>query len=192
MTTPRHSPATVFLDRDGTLIVEKHYLCDPDLVELETGVVTGLRALQAAGHRLVVASNQSGIGRGRFPRSAAEAVNQRVADLLGQEGIHIEGWYMCPHAPEQPCGCRKPATGMGIQAALDLELSLDGCYMIGDKRIDVEFGQALGGLGLLVGTGHGQTDLAWAQSHGVPTFSHFESACQFILQRTEAVSPSII
>lgn len=182
MTPQRQHPTTVFLDRDGTLIVEKHYLSDPALVELETGVVPGLRALQASGHRLVVASNQSGIGRGRFPRSAADAVNQRLADLLGQEGIRIDGWYLCPHAPEQPCGCRKPAIGMGIQAALDLGLSLDGCYMIGDKRIDVEFGQALGGVGLLVETGHGQTDLAWAQSQGVPTFGTFQAACQFILQ----------
>jgi len=173
---------TVFLDRDGTIIVERHYLSDPALVELEAGAAQGLKLLQDLGHPLVVVSNQSGIGRGKFKLDDAHAVNARVAELLAEHGVTIAGWYMCPHAPGTDCTCRKPLTGMPEQARAELGLSWEGCYVIGDKRIDVELGQALGGTGLLVTTGHGQEDAPWAREHAVPVFEHLQAACEHIAQ----------
>jgi D-glycero-D-manno-heptose 1,7-bisphosphate phosphatase len=160
------SQPTIFLDRDGTIIVEKHYLSDPALVELEQGAAAGLKLLCDLGLKLVVVSNQSGIGRGKFGIEAAHAVNARVAELLAEHGVSIAGWYMCPHAPGTDCSCRKPLPGMAQQAHEELGVPLAGCYVIGDKRIDVELGQALGGTGLLVTTGHGQEDAPWAHQPG--------------------------
>jgi histidinol-phosphate phosphatase family protein len=178
MTPRRVRP--VFLDRDGTLIVEKHYLSDPDGVALEAGVVEGLTLLQARGHPLIVLSNQSGIGRGFFEERDALRVNARVAELLKSYGIDILGWYMCPHAPEAECDCRKPLPGMALTAARDLKLELAGSYMVGDKRADLELADAIGATGILIASGHGLSDVAWARSHARPVFDDFKSAAEYI------------
>lgn len=143
----------VLLDRDGTLIVEKNYLADPAGVELERGVVEGLTQLQRAGYRLVVVTNQSGIGRGYFTLSDAEAVNARVAQVLAVQGVTIDGWYICPHRPDADCDCRKPRPGLALAAAEDLSLDLARSWVIGDKPSDVELAAAFGGRGLLVNPG---------------------------------------
>jgi len=181
---------TVFLDRDGTIIVERHYLSDPALVELEVGAAQGLKLLQDLGHPLVVVSNQSGIGRGKFTLDDAHTVNARVAELLAEQGVTIAGWYMCPHAPGTDCRCRKPLIGMPEQARAELGLSWDGCYVIGDKRIDVELGQAIGGTGLLVTTGHGLEDQAWALGQQIPVFDGLLSACQYIVDTIDRAQVS--
>jgi D-glycero-D-manno-heptose 1,7-bisphosphate phosphatase len=170
----------VFLDRDGTIIVEKHYLSDPALVELETGAAEGLHFLQSLGHPLVVVSNQSGIGRGKFALADAHRVNERVAELLAEHGVRIMAWYMCPHAPQDPCTCRKPLPGMPQAAAAEWNLTLAGSYMVGDKQIDVELGQAIGGTGILVTTGHGQADAPWAHAHEVPVCDNLLDAAHLI------------
>ena len=183
----------VFLDRDGTLIVEKHYLSDPNEVELESSVAEGLKALQMQGYVLVVVSNQSGIGRGKFSAQDAQSVNSRIDELLLSHGVHISGWYVCPHAPEQTCNCRKPLPGMAIAAAKDLGLELGGSYVIGDKRIDIELADAIGGTGILVTTGHGLEDKAWAVQTGRPIFSALADAAAYILERDGVLhgSPSL-
>lgn len=172
----------VFLDRDGTIIVEKHYLSDPDLVELEAGAAQALQRLQARGLPLVVVSNQSGVGRGKFGVEAVHAVNARVAELLGQHGVTIAGWYMCPHAPDTDCQCRKPLTGMALQARDELGLDLAGCFVVGDKRSDVELADAIGGTGVLVTTGHGDGDIQWARDNGRPVVEGLLQAAAFIEQ----------
>ena len=102
-----HAPTPpVFLDRDGTLIVEMNYLSDPDEVRIEEGVLEGLTLLEAQGHPLIVLSNQSGIGRGLFTEADARRVNARADALLRRHGIDISGWYLCPHLPEDSCACR--------------------------------------------------------------------------------------
>jgi len=176
----RVRPAPVFLDRDGTLIVEKHYLRDPQGVCLERGVVAGLNLLAGRGHPLVVLTNQSGIGRGLLTEEDARRVNARVAELLDEQGVHISGWYLCPHAPESACGCRKPAPGMAIAAARDLALVLEGSYVIGDKRADVELADAIGGSGILVTTGHGRDSIDWACAEARPVFADLHGAARFI------------
>jgi len=180
------SRPTIFLDRDGTIIVDKHYLSDPALVELEQGAAEGLKLLCDLGLKLVVVTNQSGIGRGKFGVEAAHAVNARVAELLAAHGVSFAGWYLCPHAPDSDCTCRKPLPGMAQQAHAELGVPLEGCYVIGDKRIDVELGHALGGTGLLVTTGHGQEDVPWAQAQSVPVFDTLLGACEYITQRVKA------
>jgi len=144
----------IFLDRDGTIIVEREYLADPADVALERGAAEGLRRLQHLGWPLVVVSNQSGVGRGYFPESAVHAVNARVADLLRAEGVTIAGWYHCPHAPDDRCACRKPADGMIRQASADLGLDPTRSVMIGDKPSDVELAHRIRAIGILLETGH--------------------------------------
>lgn len=173
----------VFLDRDGTLIVEKHYLGDPDQVALETGVIEGLKALQACGHPLIVVTNQSGIGQGRYTAADADRVNARAHGLLHREGIDIVAWYICPHLPADACECRKPMPGMAHAAAREWGLKLPGCYVIGDKQADVELADAIGGTGLLLTTGHGRRSLEWALSQARPVFADLRDAAAHILAR---------
>lgn len=156
----------LFFDRDGTLIVEKDYLSDPDKVELEAGAVEALQRLARYGLPIVGVTNQSGIGRGYFGEEAAHAVNRRVSELFAAEGVAITAWYMCPHAPNQTCDCRKPLTGMALSAARDLDLDLPASFVVGDKRSDVEMAVNFGGTGVLVTTGHGGGDIAWAKAGG--------------------------
>ena len=122
----------VFLDRDGTLIVEKKYLSDPTDVELERGVIEGLALLQSVGWPLVVVTNQSGIGRGYFGLDAAVAVNDRIDAILREHGVVLSAWYLCPHAPEEGCRCRKPERGLADRAAEDLGIRLEELFR--DRR----------------------------------------------------------
>jgi D-glycero-D-manno-heptose 1,7-bisphosphate phosphatase len=171
----------VFLDRDGTLIVEKKYLSDPDGVFIEDGVVAGLSLLQERGHPLIVLSNQSGIGRGLFTEHDARRVNARVADLLRRDGIDVLAWYMCPHAPDTACDCRKPLPGMALAASTEWCVALAGSYVIGDKQSDLELADAIGGMGILVTTGHGRDSVAWARSQSRPVFDGMRSVAEFIV-----------
>jgi len=176
----------VFLDRDGTLIVEKNYLKDPAQVEIEKTVIEGLSLLQARGHPLIVVSNQSGISRGLLTEAEAHEVNARVDSLLRLEGIGILAWYICPHGPDSDCDCRKPSPGMALQASRDWGLKLEGCFVVGDKRADVELADAIGGHGILVTTGHGHEHAAWAREGARPVFGEFREAARYILDRRDA------
>lgn len=174
-------PAPVFLDRDGTLILERHYLSDPGQVELEDGVIEGLSLLQRHGHPLIVLSNQSGIGRGMFTERDVQRVNERLASILGGYDIEILAWYVCPHAPEAACACRKPAPGMPLDAARDWNIELSGSYVIGDKKSDLELADAIGATGILVTTGHGPGAVDWAKIHARPIVGNLEAAAGYIL-----------
>lgn len=174
----------VFLDRDGTLIVEKHYLSNPDQVVLLEGVIDGLRTLQEFGLPLIVVSNQSGIGRGYFSRQDAEAVNDRIALELAPHGINIDGWYMCPHAPDSGCNCRKPLPGLIEQASRDLSLDPSLSFVVGDKRADLDLARAVGAIPLIVTTGYGTGEVDYARSLGVPI-------CQTLVEVSSIVSAKL-
>lgn len=182
MSRPWQRPP-VFLDRDGTVIVERVYLHDPDQVCLEEGVAPALKSLQDAGHPLIVVSNQSGIGRGLLSDADAQQVNARVAALLGAEGVQVLAWYYCPHAPEDACACRKPLPGMPLTAAAEWGVPLEGSYVIGDKRSDLELADAIGATGILVTSGHGEGDAPWARSQGRSVFRRMREAAAFVLTR---------
>jgi D-glycero-D-manno-heptose 1,7-bisphosphate phosphatase len=147
---------TIFLDRDGTIMVDSDYPSDPDAIVLEEGAIEGLRLFAAAGARLVVVTNQSGVGRGYFSESAANAVNHRLGDILSAQGVVVEGWYLCPHHPDNNCACRKPALGLVHRAAQELALDLDRSIVIGDKLSDIGLAKALSISGILVRTGKGK------------------------------------
>jgi D-glycero-D-manno-heptose 1,7-bisphosphate phosphatase len=178
----------VFLDRDGTLIEEKHYLSDPKLVRLEAGVVDGLALLMERRHPLIVLSNQSGIGRGMFLESDAQRVNARLSDMLQVYGIAIMGWYLCPHTPEAQCECRKPLPGMAIAAARDWHLTLPGSYVIGDNQTDLELADAIGATGILVTTGHGREFADRARRETRPVFDDLRGAAEYIGKRDVAAA----
>jgi len=133
----------LFLDRDGTLILDVGYPRDPAQVEPIPGAAEALRYLQDS-FSLVVISNQSGIGRGMISEREAAAVHARFVERFADHGVHFSGCYYCPHVPGDGCTCRKPAPGLLRDAAQELVLDLPGSIMIGDKASDVEAGRAAG------------------------------------------------
>jgi D-glycero-D-manno-heptose 1,7-bisphosphate phosphatase len=145
----------VLLDRDGTVIVERHYLADPEGVELIEGAAAGLRRLRDLGLGLAVVTNQSAIGRGYVDHEGLARIHQRLESELAREGVRLDGIFYCPHHPEEGCACRKPRTGLVERAARVLGFDPRECFVVGDLPSDVELGRALGGTTLLVRTGHG-------------------------------------
>jgi D-glycero-D-manno-heptose 1,7-bisphosphate phosphatase len=148
----------MFLDRDGTINVEKDYLIAPADLVLLPGVGAALRRGQEAGYLLIVVTNQSGVARGYFTASAVEALHAHLQRELLPYGVQIDAFYLCPHHPEHgagPCACRKGEPGMLLQAARDHHIDLVASWMIGDKRSDVEAGIKAGCRSILVRTGYG-------------------------------------
>jgi len=143
------------LDRDGTVIKEKHYLSDPDEVELIPGAAEGLRILREMDLGLVVLTNQSGLGRGYFNQATLDAVHERMTGLLAEEGVRLDGIYYCPHLPGEECDCRKPKDALLRRAAADLKFNPAKSFVIGDKPCDIELGRRVGATTILVATGHG-------------------------------------
>jgi D-glycero-D-manno-heptose 1,7-bisphosphate phosphatase len=153
-----------FVDRDGTVILERDYLADPAGVELLPGAAAGLSRLRAAGYEIVLISNQSGIARGLYGESDYQAVQAEVVARLAERGVPVLASYHCPHHPDftGPCECRKPAVGLYLQAAREHGLLLEGSAYIGDRLRDVEPARELGGVAVLVRTGYGAREAAAA------------------------------
>lgn len=157
---------SVLLDRDGTIIVDKHYLADPAGVELLPGAVEGLRLLVRAGVRLFVVTNQSGIGRGYFSEAEYHSCRAALEKMLRAEKIPIADSIHCPHDPEEECFCRKPSPGMWRTLAVRHGLDASMTAMVGDKLEDVAFGRRAGfAATVLVLTGKGR---AAADKHLLP------------------------
>ena len=149
----------VFLDRDGTLIVEKNYLHRPEDVEIFPGTGAALRQLAEAGFKLIMVTNQSGIGRGYYTLADAERVNTHVCELLAAEGARIEKCYIAPEAPDQPSRGRKPSPAFLFDARDEFGLNLAESFMVGYKLIDMECGWNAGvKKSILVRTGYGAED----------------------------------
>jgi D-glycero-D-manno-heptose 1,7-bisphosphate phosphatase len=146
----------VFLDRDGTMIVEKNYLCRPEEVEIFPGTAAGLKRLAAAGFKLVIVSNQSGVGRGYFTMADVERVNAHLCRELGRDGIRIDKIYIAPEKPDAPSRGRKPSPQFLFDARDELGLELAESFLVGDKLIDLECGWNAGvQKSILVRTGYG-------------------------------------
>ncbi len=140
----------LLLDRDGTIIHNRHYLADPEGIEFMPGALEGLTRLRDLGFEFVLVTNQSGVGRGYFSEERLGAIHDRLEALLGAAGIRLAGIYYCPHAPEFDCDCRKPRTGMVRRAARDLGLQIADCAMIGDSAADMQLARNLGIPGIFV------------------------------------------
>jgi D,D-heptose 1,7-bisphosphate phosphatase len=140
----------VFLDRDGTLIVDTGFPSRPEEVRILPGVPEALSALGDAGYRLVVVTNQSGIGRGLLTEEDYRRVHREVERRLD---IRFDGVYHCPHRPEAKCSCRKPAPGMLLRAAEEHSIDLASSWAVGDRERDVRAGLAAGCGAVLLGGG---------------------------------------
>jgi D-glycero-D-manno-heptose 1,7-bisphosphate phosphatase len=130
---------SLLFDRDGTLITDKHYLADPAGVELLPEAGEALSILFRRGFRLFVVSNQSGIGRGLFSPEDVEACNAALAGKLANFGVTLADVVFCPHAPEEYCPCRKPATGLWDILQERHGLRPEAAVMVGDKAEDMAF-----------------------------------------------------
>lgn len=146
------SRSAAFLDRDGTLIHDAHYLRDPALLRIIDGVPAALRTLRDAGYALIVVTNQSGIARGLLSEADYEAVRARLDALLAEHGITLDASYHCPHEPSisGPCYCRKPGTLLYRQAIERFGIDATRSAFIGDRWRDVAPGLELGGTGVLI------------------------------------------
>ena len=144
------SPA-VFVDRDGTIMENVDYCSDPKQVRIFPGVPESLRRLKSNGFRLIIITNQSGIGRGFFTIEQYRAVEAEVLRQLG-DGL-IDATYFCPDVPGQRSSCRKPAPGMILQATQEHRIDLSRSFFIGDKEIDAECGRNAGVHTIRVQTG---------------------------------------
>ena len=148
----------IFLDRDGTINVEKHYLYKVEDFEFLPGVVDALQQLHQAGYLLLVITNQSGIGRGYYTEEDFLKLNDWMVSDLKQQGVTITGVYFCPHLPDaqvekyrKDCECRKPKLGMYRQAIADHDIDLSQSYAIGDKIRDCAICETTDCRGFLIG-----------------------------------------
>jgi heptosyltransferase-2 len=162
LVTHADAAPALFVDRDGTVIKEKHFLKDPEQVELEPGAAGALRKAQARGYRLVVISNQSGVARGLITLEQVESVNRRMLELLAAERVTVDAVYFCPFHRDGTISefsgftrDRKPGAGMAESAALDCSLDLRASAVIGDRATDLHLAGVLGCFGGLVRTGYG-------------------------------------
>jgi D-glycero-D-manno-heptose 1,7-bisphosphate phosphatase len=146
----------IFLDRDGTLIEERHFLHRPEDIAFFPGAVRALRQLRAAGFKLFIVSNQSGVGRGRFTMEDVAKVHDRLTADLASQGVSFEKIYVAPEAPDQPSRARKPSPQFLFDAREEFGLRLEACYFVGDRLSDLECGWNAGvERSLLVRTGYG-------------------------------------
>jgi heptosyltransferase-2 len=165
-----------FLDRDGTIIEELGYLGDPDQIRLIPGAIEALQALQRAGYRLVLITNQAGVARGLITEADVHRVNERLRTLLTEAGVRLDGIYYCPHHPEygppeyrQDCGCRKPKPGMVERAVRELGLDPARSVVIGDHSSDAALARSFRGMqGVLLLTGHGAEQWQKIQAGTLP------------------------
>lgn len=141
-----------FLDRDGTLIVDKNYLKDPAQVTLVPHAANAVRAFNYALVPVIVVSNQSGIARGLLTEPDYRAQRTRIDDLLEERGAFVDDHYHCPHHPDitGPCECRKPRIGLFEQAIVEHQIDAASSFFIGDKLRDLLPAQAFGARGILV------------------------------------------
>lgn len=130
----------VFLDRDGTIMIDTGYCHEPDKVQLIHGAHEGLRLMADAGFLLAIVTNQSGLARGYFTERELCAVNSRLRQELQFHGADFDVLFYCPHHPDDGCNCRKPRPGLILQAASDYNLDLPSSFTIGDKESDVQAG----------------------------------------------------
>jgi histidinol-phosphate phosphatase family protein len=151
MTSNKAKRPAVFLDRDGTLIHDADYCSDPKQVRVFEGVSEALRRLKRRGYKIIVITNQSGIGRGFFTVEQYRAVEAEVLQRVGPD--LIDATYFCPDVPGQPSKCRKPAPGMILDAARDHHIDLARSFFVGDKEIDAECGRNAGLRTIRVRTG---------------------------------------
>jgi len=186
----------IFLDRDGTLNEDPGYLGDPDKVKLFPDVGKSLFRLKSElDFFLIVISNQSGIARGLITKEQVDLVNKQINSLLMNDSVSIDAFYYCPYHPNfnppEKLKCRKPSTGMVLNAVNDYQIDLSESYFIGDSVADVECGLNVGIKTILVLTGNGRVSLSiLKKENNIPSFvaNTFSNACNFIIKDLSGVN----
>ncbi|SYZ73651.1 D-glycero-alpha-D-manno-heptose-1, 7-bisphosphate 7-phosphatase (modular protein) [Candidatus Zixiibacteriota bacterium] len=152
----------LFIDRDGTLIKEKDFIKNVTDIEPEAGSVEAIKAARAAGFKIIVLSNQSGVARGYFTEETVKIINRRISEIYRAAGAEIDDFFYCPHLPKGEieeyaveCQCRKPHPGMVEEACRKHNINPFRAYVIGDKLSDTNLAAVIGGKGILVRTGYG-------------------------------------
>jgi D-glycero-D-manno-heptose 1,7-bisphosphate phosphatase len=144
----------VFLDRDGVINEDSpDYITSPDQIHILPGVQEAISKLNKAGFLVIVASNQSGIGRGYMSEATFHLINDKIREELSVYGAKIDAFYFCPHTPSQNCSCRKPKSGLLLRASREYGINLDESYMVGDKHSDIACGESAGCATILVLSG---------------------------------------
>jgi len=171
---PERASRALFLDRDGTLIVDKVYLADPAGVELIPGAAGALRQARALGYKLFLFTNQSGIGRGYHTLEDTHRVNARLEELLGPPRPAFDGICIAPEAPDQPAVYRKPSPKYILEMVAQHSLDPVQCHMVGDSAADIQTARNAGIHAVVVRTGKVDPDtLPEVARHHVPVFASF-------------------
>lgn len=190
MTGPGTLRPAVFLDRDGTLNVEKDYLHRIEDFTFIPGAPEAVRLLKDAGFLAIIVTNQSGVARGYYPRDAVCRLHEHLQNELLRHGTCIDGFYVCPHHPTEgtgiyriACDCRKGEPGMLLQAAREHGVDLSRSFMVGDKLADIEAGVRAGCQSILVRTGYGIKDepMVAMRFPGTKVCPDLVEAAQYIL-----------
>ncbi len=178
----------VFIDRDGTICYDKHYLSDPAGLELIPTVAKGILRLNRAGIPVIVVTNQSGIRRGYFKEEQLEAVHRRLREMLSEKDARIDDIFYCPHKPDEGCSCRKPAPGLLLQAKEKHGFDLESSYVIGDRMMDIELAHKVGAVGVLVPEPgdqyHVEDEIKASKEKPDHRAKSFDEAVSWILERT--------
>ncbi len=153
----------VLVDRDGTINEEVDHVLEPGQLRLIPGAAGALRDLRELGLGIVVVTNQSPIARGWLSLEELEGIHARLSELLAAEGASLDGFYACPHGPDDGCDCRKPGIVLATRAAAEHGFDPAEAFVVGDHRGDVEMGRRIGARTFLVRTGHGREELAKAE-----------------------------
>lgn len=172
-----------FLDRDGTLIEDAHYLAHPGKIRLVPGAVDAVRTLRDAGIVPIVVTNQSGIALGLLDAATYEEIRASVEQRFDEAGAPLAATYHCPHHPDVtgPCRCRKPGLGMYEQAVADHAIDPAQSLFTGDRRRDVEPALAFGGFGILVPSPDTpEADIAWAEREAATASSLEEAVARYL------------
>ncbi len=179
------SRAAIFLDRDG-VINENHedYVLSWEQVRIIPGSLDALVRLAQTTYSIVIVTNQSAIGRGHIKYDAINVINKRLINLIEQNNGRIDSLYLCPHAPDNKCECRKPKPGLLLQAARELNIDLNRSWIVGDSITDIQAGIAAGVRSILVRSGRGASQEPLCASQGlghIPVLADLELAVDYIL-----------
>ncbi len=177
----------VILDRDGVINKDSDaYIKHPDEWIPIAGSLDAIARLNHAGYRVVVATNQSGLGRGLFNIDQLNAIHQKMFDLLSQQGGHIDSIFFCPHRPDENCSCRKPEPGLLLEIASRLDIDLSEAVFIGDSLKDIQAARSAGAKYALVLTGNGKaTSSQLKDSDNIPVYTDLAAAADALIANTE-------
>ena len=151
----------IILDRDGVINLDSdHFIKSPDEWKPIAGSLEAIARLNQAGYRVVVATNQSGVGRGLFDMAMLNAIHTKMHKAVGSVGGRIDAVFYCPHAADSRCACRKPQAGMYLEIAERFDMSLIDVPVVGDSLRDLQAAAAVGALPILVLSGKGEKTLA--------------------------------